>query len=199
MSWCLLLIGDGRDEVHDRAMASVEENLPRPDALVKIDDRDHSLGFAGAIAEGWRQVIETGADWVFHMEADFTFNAAIPVGQMIELLKEQKHLVQVSLKRQPWSEAEQAAGGFVELRSDEYVQWVEGGTIWTEHRVCFTTNPSVYPARLCAHGWPQVPESEGVFTHRLLADPNVRFGVWGGKFDEPLVTHIGEERVGHGY
>jgi hypothetical protein len=60
-SWCLLRIGDGRDDDHERAWESLEQMLPSPDHIVTIDDRDHKLGFAGAIAEGWRQVRETGA------------------------------------------------------------------------------------------------------------------------------------------
>ncbi len=38
--------------------------------------------------------------------------------------------------------------------------------------------------------------SEGVFTHRLLADVDVRFGYWGRLDDGPWVTHIGDDRAG---
>ena len=199
MKVCALLIGDGRTEIHERSHASLTENLPRFDAAVVIDDSDHSLGFAGVIAEGWRQVLETGAEWVFHAELDFTYRQPVPLEAMVGVLREQKHLAQMALLRQPWNDAEKAAGGVIQVRPDEYEQRVVGGTIWTEHRVCFTTNPSVYSTNLCRHGWPQVEHSEGVFTHRLLEDPNVRFAFWGGKNDEPLVDHIGVERVGVGY
>ena len=68
----------------------------------------------------------------------------------------------------------------------------------SRHRRFFTTNPSVYRASLCERGWPQEPHSEGVFTHRLLAD-GFDFAFWGGRFDPPAVTHIGAERTGRGY
>lgn len=199
MSICLLRIGDGRDAYHDRSWESAKQMLPAFDHVVTIDDRAHALGFAGAIAEGWRQVRETGADWICHLEMDFTFNEPVPLDGMIELLEDQEHLVQVSLKRQAVNAAECAAGGLVEMAPDDYRQRVEGGVIWTEHRRYFTTNPSVYSAKLCRHGWPQVERSEGVFTHRLLQDPEARFAIWGGKFDAPLVHHIGDERRGRGY
>lgn len=166
--------------------------------MVAIDDRDHELGFAGAIAEGWRKVRETGCEWVVHLEMDFIFKGPVPLDRMIAVLKREPHLAQICLKRQPVNTEEIAAGGIVEREPDSYRQRVEHGDIWTENRVCFSTNPCVYPAALCAHGWPQVKLSEGVFTHRLLEDPDVRFAFWGAKFDEPLVEHIGV-RAGTGY
>jgi hypothetical protein len=198
---CVLTIRDGRDDVHERSLASLREHLPEPEHHVVVDDREHELGFAGAIQFGWERVRETGAEWVFHHEADFIFNAPVPVDRMVAVLKRQPSLVQLVLKRQPWNAAEQAAGGIVEQPSwrDDFHQRVEHGNIWTEHRRFFSTNPCVYPAALCAQGWPQVPQSEGMFTHRLLEDPDVRFAFWGAKFDPPLVEHVGATRAGHGY
>lgn len=199
MSVCVLRIGDGRDDVHERSWASLRVMLPVVDHVVTVDDRDHRLGFSGAIVQGWRDVLMTGADWVFAAELDFTYREPIPLLGMIELLKAEPHLAQVVLKRQPVNEEECAAGGIVEAHPDDFTQRVENGTIWTEHRRFWSTNPAVYSAKMCRHGWPQVPQSEGMFTHRLLEDPNVRFCFWGAKFDEPLVEHIGHVRTGHGY
>lgn len=198
MSICWLTIGDGRDEVHNRSLESAREHVPAGDFRVVIDDSDHELGFAGAITEGWRKVRETDANWVFHLELDFIFCAPIPVDRILAVLAREPHLAQVCLKRQPVNEEELRAGGIVERDPDAYTQRVDRGDIFTEHRACFSTNPSFYPAALCAQGWPQKQFSEGLFTHRLLEDPEVRFAFWGAKFDEPLVEHIGE-RKGHGY
>ncbi len=199
MNICLLLIGDGRDEYRDRTLASGKEMLPQFKRVVEIDDRDHELGFDGAIRAGWEEVLRTGTDWVFHLEADFVFNAPVPIERMIAVLKRHPHLAQICLKRQPWNDTEKAAGGIVEANPDAYEQRVEHGDIWTEHRVCFSTNPCLYPAALCHQGWPQGERSEGVFTHRLLEDPECRFAFWGAKFDPPLVEHIGVERNGVRY
>ncbi len=199
MSVCLLRIGDGRDIYHERSWTSALEMLPVFDQVVTVDDRAHELGFAGAITHGWQQVLVTGCDYVFHLELDFTFREAIPVAAMIALLGKQPHLAQVALKRQAVNAAERTAGGIVEQHPDDYVQRVEHGVIWTEHRRFFTTNPCVYSVALCRHGWPRTDQSEGVFTHRLLADPDARFAFWGAKIDAPLVEHIGHARAGTGY
>lgn len=195
---CLLRIGDGRDDVHERSWCSLVEMLPEVDHQVTIDDRDHELGFAGAIAEGWRQARKTKCDWVFHAELDFIYRAPIPLDRMIAVLKRKPYLAQIVLKRGPENEEERQAGGIVEMWPDEYHQMTDQGDVWTEHRLHFSTNPSLYSAALCAQGWPQVPQSERVFTDLLIEDDKLRFAYWGPKFDAPLVEHIGE-RVGCGY
>lgn len=194
----LLAIGDGRDEVHERSWASLREQLPPVASHFVVDDRDHELGFAGAIRYGWENV-PADADYVFHAELDFLYHAPIALERMIAVLSWSSHLTQIALKRQPINDQELAAGGIVETDPESFMEIdVGGGTVWTEHRRCFTTNPCIYPATLCRQGWPQESESEGKFTHRLLADPDVRFAFWGGKFDAPAVEHIGV-RVGSGY
>lgn len=199
-TFCFLLIHDGRHDYRERTLASAKEMLPEPDLMIEVDDTAHELGFAGAIAEGWRRVIAgPPVDYVFHCEGDFLFNSPVPIDRMIAVLERHPSLAQISLMRQPWGPAEEACGGFIGLNADSYRQRVDHGDIFTEHRVCFTTNPSLYPAALCRQGWPQEQHSEGIFTHRLLADPDVRFGIWGAKNDPPRVTHIGHERAGHGY
>lgn len=198
MSLCLVIISDGRDDVHQRALVSAADCIPFElvDQIVTVDDREHQLGFAGAIRQAWDQVV---CDWVLHLEADFTFNAPVDVAGMIALLERQPQLAQVALKRQPWNADERAAGGIVEQHPDDYIERTDRLATWTEHRRFFTTNPSIYPSRLIRLGWPQEPQSEGLFTHRLLRDPLLRFAFWGGKHDAPLVHHIGDTRAGTGY
>ena len=198
MSVCLLVIHDGRHDYLERTIESANDHLPMDvfDQVVTVDDTDHKLGFAGAVQHGWEQV-ET--EWVFHLEGDFTFNENIPIHRMIRLLQDRPYLAQVALKRQPWNPQEHRAGGIVELHPGDFHEVTDGEVVWTEHRRFFTTNPSVYSSRLCRGGWPQEPHSEGMFTHRLLTDPLLRFAFWGGKFDAPKVEHIGHERAGTGY
>lgn len=200
MGVCLLQIGDGRTEYHDQSLASIAEMLPAPDAVVTIDDSDHRLGFTGAVIEGWRQVLETGAEYVFHAELDFTYNEPVPLDRMIGVLDRRPYLIQLSLLRQPVNAAERAAGGIVQCAPDDYHEVHDGGDVWLEQRRFFTTNPSVYRTDLCRRGWPNVEHSEGVFTAQVRdPDPDVRFGIWGAKWDPPRVHHIGGERAGHGY
>lgn len=198
MSTCLLVIADGRYDVHERSWQSARENLPPFDYQVDVDDRAHELGFAGAIRQGWEQVLETGADWVFHLELDFIFRERVPTGAMIAILEGNPDIAQVALKRQPVNAEECAAGGIVDCHPDDFEERKWSAWTVTTHRRFWTTNPSLYSTRYCRMGWPQEPESEGKFTHKLLADPLLRFAFWGRKYAPPMVEHIGE-RVGVGY
>jgi hypothetical protein len=200
MSTGLLLISDGRADYLERTLASAAQNLPPMDVLVHVDDTDHEMGFGGAIQAGWEALLHAGCEWVFHLEADFTFNAPVPLEAMVALLHENPEIKQVSLKRQAWNESELAAGGVVETAPDDYTEHLWAGVKWTTNRRCFTTNPCVYSARLCALGWPEGRRSEGVFTHRLIGqDEGACFALWGAKYDPPMVEHIGTERTGLGY
>lgn len=194
MTVALLAISDGR-ECHVDSVLSMHRNGYRFDQIIHVDDRDHGLGFAGAIQQGWDQV-ET--DYVVHWECDFLLVDSFPVDSMIDLLHRRPYLAQVALKRQPVNREEIAAGGIVELHPDDFEEQTNHLCTWTEHRRFFTTNPSVYSSKLCRLGWPQEQFSEGVFTHRLLRDPLLKFAFWGGKYDAPRVVHIGERR-GRGY
>jgi hypothetical protein len=198
VSIALLLISDGREEPLARCLASIEAMVPAVDRLVHVDDADHRLGFAGAIAEGWRRVLETDADHVFHVEQDFEFREPVDLDGMAALLKRRPYLAQVALLRQPWNAAERAAGGIFQQHPSDYVEVEDEWAVWVEHRRFFTTNPSLYRRDLMRRGWPLVPHSEGMFTHALVRDPAVRFAFWGAKADPPRVHHLAD-RVGHGY
>lgn len=196
---CVLTIRDGRDDVHEQSIKSLQENFPEPDEHIVIDDADHELGFSGAIQAGWEKVCELDVDYVFNHEADFLFNAPVPIDRMIRVLEQRPYLAQIVLKRQPVNEKEAEAGGIVEMWPDEYRQATDRGDVFSEHRLFWSTNPGVYSAAWCSQGWPQVGGSEMAWTDRLREDPDLRFAFWGGKFDTPRCEHIGYERAGHGY
>lgn len=154
-------------------------------------------GFAGAIAAGWAAVADT--DHIFHLEDDFVFTRHVDLRAMTSVLERHPGLAQLALRRQPWNETEAAAGGVVEQHPEAYADCSDGTCFWLEHRIFFTTNPSLYPPWVRADGWPLVPHSEGVFSHRLFEDSHVRSAFWGTRRDTPWVVHIGDQRVGVGY
>lgn len=200
MSVALLLISDGRDEYLERTRASAAAMLPAFDHVIHVDDREHRLGFAGAIQEGWKRVLATDARYVFHLEQDFTFNRPVDIAGMATVLQARPHLAQLALRRQPWNDAERAAGGIVEQHPTDYTECSLGPYQWLEHTRCFTTNPSLYRTWVCRQGWPDGPESEGHFGIGLRErKPEIRFGYWGARDSGEAVTHIGEHRAGTGY
>jgi len=197
--YTLLLISDGRDGYLTETLKSALVNLPAPERVVAVDDRAHLLGFAGAIQHGWDQILDTDAELIFHLEGDFTFNGSVPLEAMAELAYD-PHIAQVALKRQPWNQQEIEAGGIVELNPDDFEEGTCGdGNRYTAHRRFWTTNPSIYRRDIAERGWPQEADSEGKFAISLFQDPHVVSTFWGGKFDPPLVHHIGDSRDGHGY
>lgn len=207
MNVCLLLISDGRDGYLKQTRAALEANLPPFAHVVHVDDREHKLGFAGAIQEGWSRVLDTGADYVWHQEDDFIYNREVPLAEMIQLLRERPYLAEVSLRRQAVG-AEIPHGGFMEMAPDWYSEHSDGQRSWVETTRNFTTNPSVYRADLCGVGWPDAPDSEGHIGFMLreaglpwgIDGDDVRFGFWGSMAGGAHWTHhIGDERQGLGY
>lgn len=195
----LLLISD-RDEYLRPSLKSLREQIQPFDVCVHIDDKDHRLGFGGAIREGWRQLLETHVDYVWHAEGDFTYNRPIPLADMREVLDAHPHLVQLSLRRQPWNQQETAAGGQVEIDPAGYTDREWRGHEWLEHSKNFTTNPSLYPRWVMEEGWPRGRESEGRFGGGLIKRrPELRFAYWGSRGSGEWCRHIGAVRKGHGY
>lgn len=224
MTVALLVMTDGRVDCIDQAIPSALEHLQGPITRRTIHDdsgdpdyrawlrrRFGALGFeviyhpagrqgfGGAYRNAWRFLTQCHELYVFSTEDDFTFNRPVDLGAVADVLDRFPHLVQLALRRQPWNDQERAAGGIVEQHPHDYTEHYWNGHRWLEHRRFLTTNPSMFRRALCARGWPDVEHSEGVFTHQLIEDPEVRFGFWGSRDSGEAVTHIGVERVGTGY
>jgi hypothetical protein len=152
-----------------------------------VDDRDHHLGMAGAVRAAWDWALDSGFDYLFHLEEDFRFTAPVPLFAMRLWLDAHPLVAQVLLKRQPWSPEEVAVGGFVELNPDAYAER-DGMTL---HRQFFSLNPCLIPRDVLMLGWPDGNEAE--FT-RICVDRGYSFAIYGAKADPPLVEHVGHER-----
>lgn len=221
----LAVITDGRRHCIDKTIASALDALDGPitariiyddsgdpdnlewlqqrfgtDGFLVIGHPGGRQGFGGAIRFLWQVLANLPEPFVFHLEDDFLFNRRVDLLGMAAVLSDNPNLVQLALRRQPWNEQEKAAGGIVEMHPGDWIDRSDfHGHEWLESRRNFTTNPSLYRTSLCARGWPNVEHSEGIFTHQLLEDPDVRFGYWGSRFSGEWVTHIGHQRVGVGY
>lgn len=218
----LVVFTDGRDDCLTRILAAADEMLEGPvtERWIHDDTGDdlhrawieaqwpayrqigdgHRRGFAGAIRHVWLTINRTSrARFLFHLEDDFVIRRPVDLAAMVTVLDRHPHLAQLALRRQPWNDAERAVGGVVEQHPDAYVERHEDGASWLEHRLFMTTNPSLYRRSLLELGWPDVPQSEGIFTHQLLRDPDLRFGFWGARASGEWVKHIGTVRAGVGY
>jgi hypothetical protein len=218
----LLVMTDGRRDCIRQAIPSALASLHGPvtrrvihDDSADPDYRDflaatfptfeiihpaRRLGFGGAIRNAWSILAQGPERFVWHHEDDFTFNRPVDLLDLMVVLDQNPHLLQLALRRQPWNDEERAAGGIVEQHPDDYAEMVDHAhRHWLEHRRFFTTNPSLYRRSLCEGGWLDVEHSEGVMTHRWIEDPAARFGFWGPRDSGEWVTHVGHQRVGVGY
>ena len=212
----VLILGDGRDAIRRQTVRSFLEHARGYHLadVVEVDDRDHTLGFCGAIQYGWRALIERerwrrscggdgGWEYVFHLEEDWLFNRSFDVREMVQVL-DGGTVVQCALKRGPVNEVERNAGGLVEQWPDEYETCghVAAGdgidASWLEHRLFWTTNPCLYRMSLLSlYEWPDGPACERAFTDVCLED-GWRFAFLGAHGDKPWITHNGA-RTGTGY
>lgn len=228
----LLVIGNGREKCLRETIASAQLHL---DGLIterilyddtgdpdyrselrsvyvpqgfEVIDGGPPRGFGGAIRCSWEWLKRhTACDYVFHLEEDFTFTRDVDLDAMADCLAVHRHLLQLVLKRQPWNAEERTAGGIIEQHPDDYEQRIDNGWSWVEHRRFWSTNPHLTRMRLVRTAqWPTGTESEGRFTHALLAADRdevpaseLRFAFWGHRNDPPWATHIGDERTGFGY
>lgn len=156
-------------------------------------------GFTEAIRSLWYYQLNrngTGAPYIFHLEEDFTFNMDVDLNDMIKVLEFDSKLAQVALLRGPWAPDEHKAGGIIQQHPSSYQFLDANGIPYIRHRRYFTTNPSLYRRDIMERGWPNVRNSELGFTKKLRAR-GMMFGFLGD--GTPMVTHIGDERVGLGY
>lgn len=212
---CLVMVTDGRNELLEKAYTSACVNLASIPILrrILVDDsgrgaseaywrgfgavvaHEERQGLAAAVRDGWRTAASLGAEYVFHMEDDFVFEYEPDLRAMIAVLDANPYLSQMSLKRQPVNDAEEAAGGFVQVQPHLYEQAIDSDCDlqWLEHRVCYSLNPHLVPRRVFAGGWPDGNEAGQTANLNELAEN--RFGIWGRLDDPPRVRHLGTYRA----
>lgn len=220
----LLVFTNGRDELLKATLDSFQEKVSGPVSRVIINDdtgdskhlawlisnvaftlpsvetveftSSDNAGFAGAIRNGWKTyLLGEQTPFIFHLEDDFIFNREVDLWEMMQILDTDSKLAQLALMRQPWNAAEIEAGSLYRLHPGSFT-WRTGYCV---HDMWFTTNPSLYTRSLVRSiDWPITRYSEGRFT-QACRELGYHFGYMGRYDDNPWVTHIGNERVGHGY
>lgn len=216
----LLVMSHGRKDCITRAINSIHSNLRgRLDSLViHSDARDpefnHWLsqwwgggvwvnegehGFGNSIRNAWGSAVaDKTADHVIHWEEDFVLERPVHVSMLKYILDDDNTLSQIALKRQPWNEVEKAAGGIIEQAHESFTEVQNNAYVISKHQNWFTTNPCMYKREIMEIGWPEGAQSEGMFGIKLR-DMGYYSAFLGGKFDQPIVEHIGHERTGSGY
>lgn len=191
MNVAVVHISCGRWEYQARTLASFIEQVRYPwSDVVHVHDSDRQGG-SWSIEEAWRQIRDTDADYVFHLEDDWTFPDAVPVDALVDICESNMNLANVVLRRQPVGL--EGAGGYIGDDGPSFTERDCYGTKYLEHNKGFWLNPCLYPAEIPRrYKWPR-HATEGDFTRMLHADePKWRFAVFGKRHDQPRAIHIGD-------
>lgn len=232
MSIAILVITDGRDDYLRQCIDSLHHlDGPITERWMYDDTGDDAYratlaerypewhhinaglrrGCAGAFRSAREQVRNgTNARYLFLVEQDFVFLRHVDLSAMMRVLGGNPHIAEIALRRQPWNEAERAAGGVVEQHPEWYEEMCnERGNTVLVQGVYYTTNPHLERMSLLAISWPEHQSgrySEDTFTQILkthgtpeVMGPDVRFAYWGSHDSGVWVEHIGYERLGMNY
>lgn len=162
----------------------------------RFDHHVKNMGFCHTVDKAWRDLKEnSNADFVFHIEDDFTYNETVDLQNMAKILTENHHLGQLALKRQPVNNEEKRAGDLVRRWGFENFEEKDG---WIEHSIFWTTNPSLFRREILDYGWLTEPQCEGKVSIKLR-NMGFKFAFLGGLQDPPKIHHIGSYRAGKGY
>jgi hypothetical protein len=206
-----VVITDGRDEYLKRTLASCWEMIPGFSPIIVDDSGKHRespdwlldrwpanqlirhserKGMAAAVRTAWTAAVGRPGEFIWHEEDDFILNEPVDIAAMAATLRDNPHLAQLVLKRQPCSAEEIAAGGQIETAPEEYTDR-EG---FVEHRRLFSFNPCLIrrEAIELALAEPGDGLERGV-TDTLLRH-GYSFGYFGARGDPPRCHHIGEIR-----
>lgn len=199
MRYTLAVLSHGDTNIREQALASFQEMVtPAPEAIVNHHD-DNSIGFCRSTQALWGMVSRLDSEFVFWLEHDFTIRRPIDLNLVSSVLRLRPQLVQVAFFRTPVNEREEQAGGVYQMHPpSDYRPQQEAGARWLEHRINFTTNPSLMRRQVMVDNpWPDYSsECEGKFSADFLAR-GYHFAYWGD--GEPWVAHDGPMRTGHSY
>jgi hypothetical protein len=160
---------------------------------------EQNMGFSHLL-KTWTTSLEFKSEYILLLEDDFLLLEDIDLEYILNTLDKNPNLLQMTLKRQAWSNEEVAAGGMIEriYKEDKFIQH-DG---WFTQREFFTTNPSfININRLREHAkqiyQPDELISEAEFGSRIFNNnPDAYSAFLGNIFDTHKVEHIGHIRTG---
>lgn len=195
---CVLSHGDSQRMAKSAIHNFSRYVQPAPTEIIHHHD-DASEGFCGATKALWTKAALTETEFVFWLEHDFRFMRRANLLPLARLLRDEQQLAQVAFLRYPVNDEEREAGGVYQMHpASDYEPGRHQSDRWLEHRINFTTNPSLMRRQvLVDNPWPKYKsQCEGRFSADFLAR-GYRFAYWGT--GSPWVHHVGPMRTGHSY
>lgn len=194
--WTLVVMSHGRWPYLQRSLASVGlgqfdrvvgafDGCSPPNEIGRVFDATWESTVRGGLTANMARalsLLDDDDEWVFWLEEDFVIEDA-PLEDMAAVLKVNR-VANMVLARQPWNEAEMAAGSVLAT-----IPGLRVCDVWCEHWAGFWLNPFVAHASLLRSLTPGVEQD---LTAQCL-DRGYSFGYWGGPSDRPRCWHIGAE------
>jgi hypothetical protein len=190
-----IIIDDSGDGSYREWLSSEYKN-----AKIIYVDKNPS-GFANATSKCFEVALDSGCKYVLHTEDDFVLNRKLETSNLINILKENKNLSQISLQRQPWYDHEKTKDTIIDsyrAQGHEFTEKESNNSFYMEHSFYWTTNPNIYPIEIARLGWPKESSSEIKFTKKIFS-LGYKSAFYEKEGSEPYVTHIGHFRVGSNY
>lgn len=191
------IIDDSGDPIYRDWLAN---NFP---SFTIIPVAENRAGYVEAMRKVFSTILDSGEPYCLHIEDDFILLKPFVIEDVIDVIKSNRLISQISFMRHPWYQNEIDAGGVIEaLEGQEgaasYIQKTTNEKDWVEHKGFWTCNPSIFPNWIATMGWPEAPWSEMKFGQKLFSKNKV-CGIWGNRSDWVCVEHIGRERNGTEY
>ncbi len=212
----IVFITDGRGHYLKQAIASVQEKLrgdfTHPFIIndsgdpeyaqwlsenyphFKIINHPERRGLGGAVRSAWENILTTDANYLVHWEDDFVLDEKVDIRDLIKILHCETHLAQLLIKRNPWGW--EVPRSWMECVGLEHFtdRSCPAGS-WVESQKLFSFNPCVMPRKVLERAVIQCHDNmlEQHVTDVLLAN-GYKFGCYGTIADEPLCTHVGDQR-----
>lgn len=224
MNFCLFILGNGRRGYLERTIASWEANLiQEPKYKIIFDDSgdrrylkwlddkygdrfkiipigNRAMGQNQAIRFIFDYISKLDVDYVVEIEEDWMLNRPLDVNEIISVLEDNQHIVQMRIPRVVWYAPYHVldinAGsllqhhlnipGTVSKKSDRWYEWRGEFYFWSH-------NPSVFRKSICTamYNNGNAKDHEYMFGKELLSNPDATVGFWATNPYDAYITHIG--------
>jgi hypothetical protein len=224
MDFCLFILGNGRKGYLERTVASWEANLiQEPKHKIIFDDSgdarylrwlndkygdrftivpigNRAMGQNQAIRFIFDYISNLDVDYVVEIEEDWMLNRPLDVNEIINVLEENPHIVQMRIPRVVWYAPYHVldinAGSLLQhhmnipgTTTKKMEKWYE----WRGEFYFWSHNPSVFRKSICTtiYNNGNAKDHELMFGKELLADQKSTAGFWATNPYDAYITHIG--------
>lgn len=189
-----IILDDSGDDVYH---SWLQDEYP---SATVIRYSTENLGYTKTMQNCFDLALKSGCEYILHTEDDFILNIQISLESLIEILRENKDLSQIALKRQRVYDWEFIGKDLIEAisKSGHSVEERVYPETISVHTAYWTANPHVYPVQIAKIGWPNENNSEKAFGDKVFS-LGYKSANLGKSDDQNHIEHIGVYSLGFGH